>query len=114
MNDNQRRSSLTNEQCTDNFKTSKVQVRTVYAKHTSSMKESKSAALRRMSALDEEANNKLKLLNSRDNHQTKSILINDTTTSSFQFHRPLKTSTALCLPNLTRRQSLKEDRIVEK
>jgi hypothetical protein len=78
------------------------------------MKESKSAALRRMSALDEEENNKLKLLNSRDNHQSKPIVINDTTISSFQFHRPLKTSTALCLPDLTRRQSLKDERIIEK
>lgn len=109
VNDNQRRSSLNNEQ--DNIKsTSRVQVRTVYAKHTSSMKESKSVALRRLSATDEDSN-KLKLLNSRDNHQTKSII--DTTTSSFQFHRPLKTSTQLCLPDLTRRQSLKEERLLE-
>lgn len=115
MNDNNRRSSLSNEDAIENSKSpNQVAVRTVYAKHTSSMKESKSAALRRMAALDEEANHKLKLLNSRDNHQTKSIIMNDTTASSFQFHRPLKTSTAMCLPELTRRQSLKDEKLMDK
>jgi hypothetical protein len=71
--------------------------------------------MRRMSAVDEETNqNKLNFINSRDNHQTKSLVINDTTASSFQFHRPLKTSTALCLPDLSRRQSLKEEKLKDK
>ena len=122
MNENHRRSSLSAEsefdfpplssgnETKEAAAFNRIPVKTVYAKHTSSMKEPRSAALRRMSALEEEkANLKLKMFNSRDLHQTKSVIMNDTTASSVQFHRPLKTSTALCLADLTRRQSLKEE-----
>ena len=123
MNENHRRSSLSAESefdfpplsCGNETKEAaaaaaynRIPVKTVYAKHTSSMKEPRSAALRRMSALEEEKT-KLKMFNSRDLHQTKSVIMNDTAASSVQFHRPLKTSTALCLADLTRRQSLKEE-----
>ncbi len=99
----------------DTVSTPRIQVQTVYARHTSSIKETKSNGMRRMSAVDEEASqNKMKFISSRENYQTNPLVINDTTASSFQFHRPLKTSTAVCLPDLSRPQSQQEEKIIEK
>ena len=79
-----------------------------YAKHTSSMKEIKSSnhnQYRRASHLDDDTNFKSKLANTRNmndiKHQHQQQQMDET--NSIHFLRPLKTSTALCLADLTRK-----------
>lgn len=113
MNENHRRNSVASNMpfqefeniCpatdeTNNLNRINPVTKNVYAKR-SSMKESKSgigSVLRRFSAFEDSTNSKQK---------TKVTM--DDTTNSVQFVRPLKTSTALCLTDLTRRQSLRDE-----
>lgn len=117
MNENQRRNSVTSnmpyqevenmclQQAEDISNLNRVNpvTKNFYAKR-SSMKESKSGnTVKRYSAFEDSTNFKIKT--------TKQIM--DDTANSVQFVRPLKTSTALCLPELTRHQSLKDSKSTE-
>ena len=85
-------------------------VKTYYSKHTSSMKEIKSnllnsANMRRASCLGDDANIRAKLLsNNMMSHQQQGRQ-SSKGSDSMQFVRPLKTSTAVCLTDLTRKNT---------
>jgi hypothetical protein len=115
MNENQRRNSVmstmptNNQELESDLNRINPATKNVYTKR-SSMKESKSSGIssnpfRRFSVFDDISNTKLK---QQQQQQTKAVVMNETTTSSVYFVRPLKTSTAVCLPDLTRRQSLRD------
>ena len=97
-----------------------VPLKNYYSKHTNSMKEIKSnlmssANMRRASCLgNDDANIRAKLLtnNAVNSHQMRlqqqqqQYKMNDTSSvNSMQFVRPLKTSTAVCLTDLTRKRT---------
>jgi len=116
MNENQRRNSVmstmptNNQELESDLNRINPATKNVYTKR-SSMKESKSSGVssnpfRRFSVFDDISNTKLK--QQQQQQQTKAVVMNETTTSSVYFVRPLKTSTAVCLPDLTRRQSLRD------
>jgi hypothetical protein len=88
-------------------------IKTYYSKHTNSMKEIKSSLLnsanmRRASCLGDDANLRAKLMNIDNNQQYRG-----NETNSIHFVRPLKTSTAVCLTDLTRKNSLHEPMLVQ-
>lgn len=92
-------------------------VKTYYSKHTNSMKEIKSnlinsANMRRASCLGDDPNFRAKLmLNYNDAQNNQQYRGNET--NSIHFVRPLKTSTAVCLTDLTRKNSLHEPILVQ-
>ena len=115
MNENNRRNSVVsnyanyqelenalpkNNNETSNLNRINPVTKNVYTKR-SSMKESKSGianAFRRFSAFEDISKPKA----------AKQLITMDDTANSVQFVRPLKTSTAVCLIDLSRRQSLRE------